>query len=270
MKEDLIKKIKDENIKVHRKEAFIYDTSHSEIFNRYEQKRVMKDIEFIAKQINREDSLVLDIGCGTGNLSLKFLNFGFSVTALDISKEMLNLLNKKYALYKKYNKTKSNFLKIVEGDIDAFISSYDGQKYDVIAFSSVLHHLPDYVETINNVGNMLRNRGIIYIVHEPTKFTSNQSTFWKVFGKVDRRLFRLIMLFRNIRLPSIDYTYSDYHKKVDLSKITDKYTTLQYEEYNTNSFAISSFIEDKLNNSKELFKIIMEKKYNYRTASEKR
>jgi len=261
MNEDLEKKIKDENINVHRKEAFIYDDAHPEIFNRYEQKRVMNDIEFIAKRINRKNPSVLDIGCGTGNLSLKFLKFGFSVTGLDISSEMLNVLNEKYILYKRYNKIKSNSLKLVESDIDAFVSSYEGQKYDVIAFSSVLHHLPDYIKTINNLWNLLSSGGIIYIVHEPkTKFTLKQSTFWKVFEKIDRLLFRLIILFRNIKIPSINYKYSDYHEEVDLSKITDKYTILRYEEYNTCSFAISSFIENKLNNSKKLFKIIMEKK----------
>lgn len=260
MNENLEKKIKDENINVHRKEAFIYDIAHPEIFNRYEQKRVMNDIEFIAKRINRKGPSVLDIGCGTGNLSLKFLKFGFSVTGLDISREMLNILNEKYTLYKRYNKIKSNSLKLIENDIDEFISNYEGQKYDVITFSSVLHHLPDYIKTINNLWNLLSSGGMIYIVHEPFKFTSKQSTFWKVFEEGDRFLFRLIMVFRNIRMPSIDYTYSDYHEEVDLSKITGRYAILRYEEYNTCSFAISSFIENKLNNSKKLFKIIMEKK----------
>ena len=35
MNEDLAKKIEDENIKVHRKEAFFYDSIHPDIFNRY-------------------------------------------------------------------------------------------------------------------------------------------------------------------------------------------------------------------------------------------
>ena len=141
MDEDLAKKIRDENIRVHSKEAEVYDAIHSDIFNKYEQKKTIKDIEFIARHISTKDPSALDIGCGTGNLSLKLLKCGFSVVGVDISKEMLDILR---------NKTKNRSLKLVESDVDSFISKCK-EKYDVIAFSSVLHHLPDYLETIENI-----------------------------------------------------------------------------------------------------------------------
>ena len=261
--EDLAKKIRNENIKVHSKEAAVYDTIHSEIFNKYEQKRVIKDIEFITEHISLKDPSVLDVGCGTGNLSLKLLKYNFSVTGVDISKEMLNILR---------SKTRSKSLALIESDVDSFISKCK-EKYDIIIFSSVLHHLPDYLKTIKNATNLLKENGIIYITHEPKRQIDQKSftsLFWKVFTIFDSLLFYTIILrLKGVKIPHIDYTWSDYHSKqgIDLKEIINylkdnNFQILQYEGYNARKFAILSIVDNKFNRSKCLFKLIAKRTNN--------
>ena len=257
MDEDIAKKIRDENIKVHCKEAKVYDTIHSEIFNKYEQKKTIMDIEFIAKHIFIKKPSTLDIGCGTGNLSLKFLKYGFSVTGVDISKEMLDIL---------HDKTKNRSLKLVESDVDSFISKCK-EKYDVITFSSVLHHLPDYLETIDNTTKILKENGIIYITHEPKRKINQKSIhipFWKIFTVFDSLLFyTLILRLKGVKIPQVDYTWSDYHsiEGIDSKEVINylrdnNFQILRYEEYNVRKSAILSIVDDKFNRSKCLFKLI--------------
>lgn len=260
MDEDLAKKIIDENILVHSKEAKIYDIIHAEIFNKYEQKRTKRDIDFIAKHISTKKPSVLDIGCGTGNLSLKFLNLGFLVSGVDISKNMLDILR---------NKTKSRSLVLIESDVDSFIHGCKEEKYDVITFSSVLHHLPDYLVTIETAIKLLKENGIIYITHEPTRQIyqkSYTSLFWNVFTKIDSLAFCSILHLKRVKTPPIDYTWSDYHCKqgIDSKEISNylrdnNFQILYYEEYNVRKFTIFSILDNIFNCSKHLFKITAKK-----------
>lgn len=256
MDEYLINKIKLENIKVHKKEATIYDTIHSEIFNFYEQKRVIQDIDFITKQLNKRNPYVLDIGCGTGNLSLKFLEKGFRVTGVDISKQMLDMLR---------GKNQSDSLELIESDVDAFISN-ETKKYDVISFSSVLHHLPSYMETIKNTVNLLNKGAFIYIIHEPLP-RSEQSLIWRIISTIDSLLFyRFILKIKGIKMPKISYVYSDYHAEKGLSfdkiveyLISEGYEILKFEKYNARKISIFSALENKLNPNKQCFKLILKR-----------
>jgi len=260
MDKHLAQRIKTENIEVHRKEAPLYDTLHSEIFNFYEQKRTINDIIFIAKQISKTKPRALDIGCGTGNLTLKFLERGFHVTGVDITREMIDVLRSKLRSKNQYDDS----LKLIECDIDTFISS-ETEKYDVIAFSSTLHHLPFYVETLYKCINLLNDGGIVYITHEPLPGVK-QNLIWKMFAKIDSLLFYLILKLRGIKIPRISYIYSDYHaqKGLDIDRIIENLIhegceILKFEKYNVRKFGILSLIENKLNSSKTMFKLIARK-----------
>ena len=89
-------RIRNSNIQVHNREASIYDAAHPEIFGRFEQQRIVKDIDLIASLMaTRSCVRALDIGCGTGNLALKFLDRGYQVRAVDISPQMIEVLRSK-------------------------------------------------------------------------------------------------------------------------------------------------------------------------------
>ena len=66
-------KILSANIEEHKKEAKYYDVIHTELFNYYEQKRINKSLDFILNNFDN-DCNILDVGCGTGNLTIKLFH----------------------------------------------------------------------------------------------------------------------------------------------------------------------------------------------------
>ncbi len=101
----------------------------------------------------------LDCGGGTGNLSLKMLELGWDVTVVDVSSDMLGLLQER-ARAAAYSPT------LVNSSIEAFLDS-TSDRYDLIAFNSVLHHLYSYMEVIDRVANRIRPGGLFYSNFDP-------------------------------------------------------------------------------------------------------
>src|ERR1051325_10427199 len=72
--------------------ACIYDSYHWYFHNVYLQRWGWREIKDIRRHVGGRLPTVLDLGCGTGNLAIKFLNCSFDVTGVDISHSMLQML----------------------------------------------------------------------------------------------------------------------------------------------------------------------------------
>ena len=188
------------NIRTHRAEACVYDTRHGEIFNRYAQATVRhlieKGLDTLLKDYDPQMLLVpyaLDCACGTGNISQKLLQNGCKVDAVDISPEMLEVMNRK--LKEKY---KGKY-RLIKNDIDSFLDASQPESYHIISFSSALHHVPDYEETFSKAIKILKRPGIIFVFHEPLPTEMIYVSFisqilrkidrfvWKYSGKILRK-----------------------------------------------------------------------------------
>jgi len=101
----------------------------------------------------------LDCGGGSGNISLKMLEMGWDVTVVDVSLDMLNLL-KERAQTRGFSPT------LVNSSIEAFLTSTT-DRYDVITFNSVLHHLFSYLEVIDHVADRIHPGGLFYSNFDP-------------------------------------------------------------------------------------------------------
>ena len=135
------KLVKSENIKVYASEAKLYDELHPELWNWYEQKLYQKLVDKTLKIIKgKKNPVIVDVGAGTGNLTLKYLEAGCRVISVDISKEMLQVLEAKLTKAQKKKCT------IINADIESVLPKI-GQ-IDGVCFSGVLHHLYDYVSQI--------------------------------------------------------------------------------------------------------------------------
>ena len=91
-------RILQDNRTLHRATAGLYDTVHPHMRNSYEQQLQAADIRFMLRRLTGSGSPrphVLDLGCGTGNLTVRFLEEGATVTAVDMSAEMLQVLSSK-------------------------------------------------------------------------------------------------------------------------------------------------------------------------------
>jgi 2-polyprenyl-3-methyl-5-hydroxy-6-metoxy-1,4-benzoquinol methylase len=213
---DLQEKIREANVAVHRFEAKYYELIHPEVYNKYEQKRINSTLKMVNKLVANNKvhtKRALDFGAGTGNITVKLLQMGYEVTAIDISTEMCKILEKKCRPYLKAEK-----LTIVNLPIEDV--SFDRDKFDLIACYSVLHHLPDYVNVIQRLCGFLKKGGVMYIDHEISPF------YWKVEASNVAHLVKGVYFHSNpllntlyfqiagINVPSLDYALSDYwHRK---------------------------------------------------------
>jgi SAM-dependent methyltransferase len=101
----------------------------------------------------------LDCGGGSGNISLLMLEMGWAVTVVDVSPDMLDLL-KGRARARGFSPT------LVNSSIEAFLASTT-DRYDLITFNSVLHHLFSYLEVIDRVADHIRPGGLFYSNFDP-------------------------------------------------------------------------------------------------------
>jgi ubiquinone/menaquinone biosynthesis C-methylase UbiE len=140
--------------------ACIYDSYHWYFHNVYLQRWWWREIGEIRRRIIRRPPSVLDLGCGTGNLAIKFLNYSFDVTGVDISHSMLQILQSK-ALRIPYGK-----LRLVVSDLRNFVETTP-ETFDVVSECSVLHHLVDYESMARAMLRKIRPGGILYLSRVP-------------------------------------------------------------------------------------------------------
>ncbi len=200
------------NVEVHRSEARYYELLHPEVYSRKEQKRVTMQLHAIDSEITSNKKIALDVGAGTGNLTGKLLQMGYHVTATDISPEMCAVLKGKYVAYMPEK------LVVLNSPIEDL--SFSKGEFDLITAYSVLHHLPDYLSSLRTLCSLVKKGGIVYIDHEasPYYWSGEPSMLASVIKglafhanpMINSLYFQMV----GFRVPTIDYTLSDYwHKK---------------------------------------------------------
>jgi ubiquinone/menaquinone biosynthesis C-methylase UbiE len=108
------------------------------------------------KEVFPEKGLkILDVGCGTGELSILFSEMGHEVTGIDISKKML-----------KVAKTKAKAFKtdIIFEEGDAENPYYDAASFDIVFNRHLLWTLPNPKLAVENWRKVLRNGGKVVII----------------------------------------------------------------------------------------------------------
>jgi ubiquinone/menaquinone biosynthesis C-methylase UbiE len=125
-----------------------YDTTLGKV------KRHHKLLDLVIRKsgIKRNDQ-VLDIGCGTGLLSLKFLHKrDCTITAIDSSAEMLKIFQEKI---EKCNLTgKIHCVQTSAEDMD-----FKPDQFDIIAATVALHHVKYKEPVIRNIYDYLKDGG---------------------------------------------------------------------------------------------------------------
>lgn len=105
--------------------------------------------------INRNCS-AMEFGCGTGLVSFNLYNKFKSITLIDSSKGMIDILSSKVDKYK-INNMSTLHLDILNEDLL-------DMKFDVIYNSMVLHHIHDTESIIKKFYKLLNNDGYLCIV----------------------------------------------------------------------------------------------------------
>jgi ubiquinone/menaquinone biosynthesis C-methylase UbiE len=101
----------------------------------------------------KDGESILDIGCGTGLLSLKFLEAANCIIdGIDLSEDMLNIFKDKID---KLNLSRQ--VKIRLGD--AANLGFKDSTFDIIASTVTLHHVKDKQPTIDRIYKLLKPKG---------------------------------------------------------------------------------------------------------------
>jgi len=101
--------------------------------------------------------LVLDLGCGTGSIALNLARYCKKVICVDISSEMLDILE--------FKARKQNITNIETNCAGFLTYRHEDEKVDKMVSKFALHHLPDFWKSIAllKMANMLKNNGNLYL-----------------------------------------------------------------------------------------------------------
>ncbi|HMK53398.1 MAG TPA: class I SAM-dependent methyltransferase [Methanobacteriaceae archaeon] len=130
-----------------------YDNEHQKFRNfEVESEQIIQNLGITP------DDTVLDFGCGTGGIALNLAKHSKKVIGVDISQEMLDILEKK-AQKQNINNIETHcagFLTYTHGSSD---------KVDKIISMVALHHLPDFWKSIAllKLGEILKREGKLYL-----------------------------------------------------------------------------------------------------------
>jgi ubiquinone/menaquinone biosynthesis C-methylase UbiE len=128
-----------------------YENQHS--FRNFKEEA---DKIFESLQLSSE-STILDIGCGTGNLSIELAQKCNHVYSSDISEAMIKILDKKIA-----DKEIKNITTASSGFLNY---KHSGKPINAIICNVALHHLPDFWKQVAllNFYNLLSDGGKLFL-----------------------------------------------------------------------------------------------------------
>lgn len=239
MDQKLRNKILQNNINEQKKEAKYYDLLHVELSNSYEQNRLKTRLNTIINAIKKKKIQLLDVGAGTGNLCNIITKLPtdstFEITALDISKEMQEVMNEKF---------KDTKIEYVLSDADSYLQE-NSSTFDLITISSVLHHLPDYEQTLASLSKHLNPGGVIYATHEPLNLSEQTPNFfYRLLNFADKVLqfirTKLLISFGKIPNLKINYKYVDYH--INERGIVPESLNFEGMKVNVTKYSVNYFV----------------------------
>jgi ubiquinone/menaquinone biosynthesis C-methylase UbiE len=123
------------------------------------------------------DIKILDLGCGSGSLTLELVNMtrnnNGAVIGIDINQTQLEILNKKIKslAYEKYLSTKLTSL---------YEYNVSGNPFDIIWTEGVIHLL-DLKKALKKCNELLKPGGIL-IQHDTLEWMKKHSSFYQIYG----------------------------------------------------------------------------------------
>ena len=255
-------KILEENRRVHALENKLYLPRHPEQTNFFQERIVDKTLDLFCSQLN-PNSKILDLGCGTGYLFLRLLRRGFQVTGVDLSSQMIQVLENSIAENEKER------AHLVVGDVESYIEK-NIKEFDMVVFSAVIHHLFDYEMVLQQACQNLSSGTKILIFFEPLKqktYPSIRYGFHRCLSWMDEKFYRVEMAIRNIPIFEDEYHHSDYQRQFggvdphNIEKILreEECSIHEVEKYCARRFGINAWLANRILKTQNTFNILAEK-----------
>lgn len=137
--------------------------SNQEIVKDYDNQHAkFRDFETEANKISQalnigKNDTIVDLGCGSGELSIQLSSRCKKIYAVDISTNMIDLCNKKIS-----EKKLENITPICSGLLSY---QHDSEPADIVISNVVLHHLPDFWKMIalKKINDLLKPGGKFFL-----------------------------------------------------------------------------------------------------------
>lgn len=101
------------------------------------------------------DTRVLDLGGGTGYMSIRLAKMGFPVLLLDSSEEMLGIARSEAEASRIANR-----ISFVHADATQLQKLFEAESFDMVVCHNLLEYLPDPAAVILQIRHVLRSNGI--------------------------------------------------------------------------------------------------------------
>jgi 2-polyprenyl-3-methyl-5-hydroxy-6-metoxy-1,4-benzoquinol methylase len=149
------------NVEFYREIGKKYDAYEACASDTFLQEMLENDVDAMGRRLENhfEQIRCLDCGGGTGNLTLKLLRRGWAVTVVDVSPDMLAVSRAKI-------NASGYTAKFVNDSIEHFLAS-PTEDFEIVAFSSVLHHLYSPLQVVREVAARIRPGGFFYSNFDP-------------------------------------------------------------------------------------------------------
>lgn len=141
--------------------AQCYDATEECVIDPRLRRRLEQRLRLALSLLQSTGPSVLDACGGSGNASLMLLSMGIQPVTVDVSPDMLGL-------YAQKARTLGLAPTCVAGEIGDFLATHS-RLWDLIVFSSALHHLDDYESVAELAFSRLAVGGVLLTVFDPTE-----------------------------------------------------------------------------------------------------
>ena len=102
----------------------------------------------------KKGTKILDVGCGTGNFSMKLAEMGCEVVGVDVSEEMLKLAEEK---------SKDNNMDIEFHKMDVYGLDFEDEEFDVVFSMAAFEFIKEPKKAYNEMHRVLKKNGNLLI-----------------------------------------------------------------------------------------------------------
>jgi ubiquinone/menaquinone biosynthesis C-methylase UbiE len=161
-----------------------YDNYEACVSDALFQRWIEDDLKLVERKLPKGGGAVhcLDCGGGTGNVTLKMLRRGWRVTVVDVSADMLAILQRKV-------RSASGSATFLNESVESFFSRSE-EPFDVISFSSVLHHLHSPLDAVKKASEKISPKGFFYSIFDPVPPSSTFAA--NCFTAIDTLIAKLL------------------------------------------------------------------------------
>jgi ubiquinone/menaquinone biosynthesis C-methylase UbiE len=152
----------------HEATAHLYDSTLMPIFGVYYDVVIGRLLDEVTQRAPGRDAL--DLGCGTGGITIELARRGLRVQGLDHSPAMM-----RFASERLRDENLNRDVTLSTGDVRAL--RFDDESFDIATCQGVLHHLEEPAAPLNEIWRVLRPGGMAYIA-EPCQGSTLALRSW--------------------------------------------------------------------------------------------